>query len=330
MCGVWGACERREREPGTSYFAFRRMSASSGRARSSLSTHRDSARTTATEAVPSPSRGITAMPAAVEVLDGIGAIAIALAAAICGGIAQAWESPLATCTILGCAAILMPFLVVASIATGLGVVCCAPIAVGGIACAYVPALARQLAFMAIGLTARLLETPTAVQLRSAAVANPGLALFAAGGLIAASPLILVVGAIGLFWYLLLAPLTVPLTALLLYNRISSLRPGGGLVASSPPPTKRARWDGSLYSGYCGSGDGCSTLGSSSMRTGPSGHAHRRAHDCDCAASDALTSPPPSEFAESQATGAGADDFDDVREPPRARRANANAHTNTKP
>jgi hypothetical protein len=262
------------------------------------------------------------MPAAIEVLDGIGAIAIAIAAAVCGGIAQAWESPLATCTILGCGAILTPFLIVASIATGLGVLCCAPIAIGGIACAYVPALARQLTFMAVGLVARLLETPAAVQLRSAAVDNPGMALLAVVGLLIASPLILIMGAIGLFWYLLFAPLTVPLTALFLYNRISSMRIGGGLVADSPPHTKRARWDDSLYSGYCGSGDGCSTMGSSSMRTGPSGRADRTVHrrDCDGAASDALTSPPPSEFAESQVTGAGADDIDDVREPPRARRA----------
>jgi hypothetical protein len=275
------------------------------------------------------------MPAPIDVLDGIGAIAIALAAAICGGIAQAWESPLATITILGCGVILTPFLVVASIATGLGVVCCAPVAVGGLACAYVPAIARHLTFMAVGLIARLLETPTAIRLRSAAIANLGAALLIAGGMLAASPIIFIVGAIGLFWFLLFAPLTVPLTAILLYTRFSSLQPVLGLVAAaSPPPTKRARWDDSLYSGYCGSGDGCSTLGSSSMRTGPSGFAggaahrrahaggaahrrahaggaaHRRAHAGDCAASDALTSPPPSEFAESQATGAGADHFED--------------------
>jgi len=249
------------------------------------------------------------------VLDGLGAVAIALAAATCGGLAHAWESPLATCTILGCAAILAPFLAVASITTSLGVVCCAPVAFGGVACAYLPSVLRHLFFLTVGMAVRLFESEPALLLRKAAAANPAAAVLVVGGLLAISPLLLLLGAIGAFWYLVFLPVTAPLTLYVCYNHL----PAGPSVFFQELRAKRHPYDESVYSGYY---DGYSTVGSSS-RTGPSGRAGRqqsaagraermRTRDTEGDASDALTSPPPSEFyAESQATGVGADGDDSV-------------------
>ena len=253
------------------------------------------------------------MPPLLELLDGLGALAIALAAGVCGTVSTLSGSPLALVSLALCASILSPFLLVSSLALSLGLLCCLPVIVSALAFAAAPYVARGAAHIALSALGTL-KTPLA-RLAAAAEAQPATAAMIAGGLLLFSPLLLLLGAIGLFWYLLFAPITLPLTVLLCYNWLPTVPTIRQLVVGSPPDTKPQQWDDSLCSGYCASADGCSTFGSSSMRTGPSGRVVRR-HPEDCGASDALTSPSPSELAESQATGAGLDAADESR-PPRA-------------
>ena len=55
---------------------------------------------------------------------------------------QVQHSPIGVCTLLVCAALMLPFVSIGSLIIGFGMLCCLPIILLGLACTWLPPLTR--------------------------------------------------------------------------------------------------------------------------------------------------------------------------------------------
>ena len=78
-----------------------------------------------------------------SMFETFGSISIGLAATVCSGIAHVRSSPTLLATLIGCLVVLFPFLCAAGVILTIGLICCIPIVVIGVACVSIPALLRQ-------------------------------------------------------------------------------------------------------------------------------------------------------------------------------------------
>lgn len=144
-------------------------------------------------------------------LEAFGGLCIAVAAAVCSGIAQARGSPIAWATLIVCAVVITPFACFAGLVMIVGLLCCIPIVAIGLVCAWLPVLTRKACELAHAATRHI------VTVSEFAENNPVVLL---GFGLMALPLlpVLAIGvALAGIGYLFFAPITVPATLYLLYR-----------------------------------------------------------------------------------------------------------------
>ena len=187
-------------------------------------------------------------------IDTAGAVAIGLGAVAIAGASHAASSrPLALVTLAACCVTLAPFLLVACLAVGCGLLLTLPVLCTSLCvhvlCLHLPSLLRS--------GAASLEAAGAWAWAWAA-ARPGAAIALAGGVLLTSPLLLFLLAVSSGLCLLFLPCALPLAALTV-----SLRRGGGWAhsgadAGDPFAASAAAGAPSFRSGY--NADGGSSLG----------------------------------------------------------------------
>lgn len=146
-----------------------------------------------------------------QLLEFVGGMAIALAAAFCSGIAHVRTSPIALATIGVCGCILLPFVCLACVMVTIGFACCIPLVLIGIACASVPVLVRRLRIAAGLANSKMSVVSEFVQDNPLLVTGAGLML------LPLSPVLLIGGAFGAIGYFFFAPVTIPMTLLVLWR-----------------------------------------------------------------------------------------------------------------
>ena len=77
-----------------------------------------------------------------SLLESVGSLSIALAATACTAIANLRNSPLALITICCSTAVMCPFVLIAGAIMGFGLLCCMPVVLIGLACAWLPTILR--------------------------------------------------------------------------------------------------------------------------------------------------------------------------------------------
>ena len=141
-----------------------------------------------------------------SMLDMVGGVCIALAAAACSGMAHARSSPTAWPTLIVCAVIISPFAFFAGLVMLVGLLCCSPIVFIGVCCAWAPMLLQK----AQALSQSAVRGATGIV--EFAQENP---IIVTGVGIAALPLLplLVAGlAVVALGFVVFAPVTFPATA----------------------------------------------------------------------------------------------------------------------
>lgn len=158
-------------------------------------------------------------------VDTIGAVCIGACAAFWGGVVASYESPVALCTLLICALIMVPFATAALLLMLLGILCCVPVVCVGVGVALLPILIRRIAHTALGSKQGLVEWlrkrahvpfEWVRHVRQWAHESPLVALSLGGVVLLFSPILILFLGIGLFWTILLAPIAIPL-ALYLFS-----------------------------------------------------------------------------------------------------------------
>ena len=179
----------------------------------------------------------------------LGAFSVALSAVAYRGVSriltQAWASPMLACTLAACGMVLTPFLFISLVMTGLGLLCCAPVALLALCGTLLPSALRQLTSGAVGLTQSGVVAHALSSAKAFAVERPVQSVALVGGVMTASPLVLLLLAVGAFWYIVLFPLTVPLTLYLGYTRL--LPPLREVLTD--PATGRLEWQWPKHCAY---------------------------------------------------------------------------------
>ena len=147
----------------------------------------------------------------VSILESVGAVAIAFAAAFCSGIASVRTSPIALATVVVSGFVLLPFVCLACVTVTIGVACCVPVICIGVACASVPVLVRRLRLASALATSRLSGVSDFARENPLLVGGVGLAM------LPLTPVILIGGALGAMGYFFFAPVTIPATIALLWR-----------------------------------------------------------------------------------------------------------------
>ena len=156
-------------------------------------------------------------------LEVLGGVAIASAAAGWSALMAVRSNRAALITVSICAIILTPFLLLAAIVVGLGMLCCLPILVAGITIAWAPTIMRAVQSGAgalhelVGTRGKQLwESDAVQQVLDYMRTHPLVALGCGAGLISCLPVIAFITVVALCMFVLFSPVTVPLSLFTYY------------------------------------------------------------------------------------------------------------------